>query len=498
MHFGEHSPRTSRDPASRLFYYLMVTGSTLFKRPANLKSPPKGQSTIRREIMSVPNDILNLPKALGDGLILRRAAPADTQAVAALNARILAEENEPPQIFEAWTRDLMSGRHPTNTASDFIVVEDTRTTQIVSSACLIPQVWKYENIPFGVGRPELVVTDPAYRRRGLVRAIFGVLHALSAAQGHLVQGITGIPWFYRQFGYEYALPLAGLRTLNLTDIPGLKEGETEPFHVRPATEADIPALLPLYQRQCAGKLVTTHIDEVRWRYDLTGHSPDSLAGVRVFCVLDQNETVAGYFSTGVLSWQGRVTVWEVITAEGISLRAVLPSITRALKTNASSLTTNGEGQSVTGLRFILGEEHPAYEAFDTKLGPFQKPYAWYIRVADVPGFIRHITPVLERRLADSVMTGYSGELKMSFYQGGLRLGFERGRLSEAADWQAPDSDHSWDGAGFPPLVFLQLLFGYRSLSELHYAFPDCWADEEPALLLNALFPKRISLVYPLG
>lgn len=448
--------------------------------------------------MSIMSDTVNLPKALGDGLILRRATPTDTAAIAALNARILAEENEPPEIFEAWTHDLMSGRHPTNTAADFIVVEDTRTAQIVSSACLIPQVWKYEDIPFGVGRPELVVTDPAYRRRGLVRAIFGALHTLSAAQGHLVQGITGIPWFYRQFGYEYALPLMGMRTLNLTDIPGLKEGETEPFQVRPAVESDIPALLPLYQRQCAGKLVTTHIDEARWRHDLTGHSPNSLAGIRVFCVCDQTGTVVGYFSTGVLPWQGRLTVWEVITAAGESLRAVLPSVTRALKTQAESFSTGGGGQNITGLRFALGEAHPFYEAFDAKLGPFQPPYAWYVRVADVPGFIRRIAPVLERRLADSVMTGYSGELKMSFYRGGLRLGFERGRLSEAAGWQPPDSDHSWDGAGFPPLVFLQLLFGYRSLSELRYAFPDCWVDEEPALLLNALFPKRVSLVFPLG
>jgi hypothetical protein len=45
---------------------------------------------------------------------------------------------------------------------------------------------------------------------------------------------------------------------------------------------------------------------------------------------------------------------------------------------------------------------------------------------------------------------------------------------------------------------LQLLFGYRSLAELRYAFPDCWADEEPTLLLNALFPKQSSLVFPLG
>jgi hypothetical protein len=96
------------------------------------------------------------------------------------------------------------------------------------------------------------------------------------------------------------------------------------------------------------------------------------------------------------------------------------------------------------------------------------------------------------------MSGFSGDLKISFYRGGLRLVFEGGRLAEAADWQAPPTNEEWDGAGFPPLVFLQLLFGHRSLEELGYAFPDCRADEEPTLLLNALFPKRTSWVVPLG
>jgi hypothetical protein len=96
------------------------------------------------------------------------------------------------------------------------------------------------------------------------------------------------------------------------------------------------------------------------------------------------------------------------------------------------------------------------------------------------------------------MSGHSGELKLSFYRDGLRLVFEQGRLTEVAPWPVPESNQQWDGAEFPPLVFLQLIFGYRSLEELRHAFPDCYADEEPALLLNALFPKRVSLVFPLG
>jgi predicted acetyltransferase len=69
--------------------------------------------------------------------------------------------------------------------------------------------WEYGGIPFGVGRPEIVASDPGYRERGLVRAVFELLHARSAALGHMAQGITGIPYYYRQFGYEYALDQGG-------------------------------------------------------------------------------------------------------------------------------------------------------------------------------------------------------------------------------------------------------------------------------------------------
>jgi hypothetical protein len=437
---------------------------------------------------------------VAEGLILRRATPADTEAVAALNGRILADENESPEWFAAWTRDLMSGRHPTNTAADFVVIEDIQTEQLLSSACLIPQIWRYEDIPFGVGRPELVVTDPAYRRRGLVRAIFETLHALSDAQGHLAQGITGIPWFYRQFGYEYALPLGGSRNLNLTDVPSLEGDAAEPFQVRPATPADIPVLMNLYQRRCTGNLVTTQIDAERWRYDLNGHSPESVQKLHVNCLLDQAGHVIGYFTISALPWGGHLTLWELEVAEGISLRAALPVVTRALKAQAEAYQSNigSQPKPLTGLRFALGLENPAYEAFEAKLGPFQPPYAWYVRVPDLPGFIRHITPVLEKRLAASVMAGFSGELKITFYRHGLCLTFTAGRLTEVATWTPPESNQQWDGAGFSGLTFLQLLFGYRSLAELRYAFPDCWADEEPTLLLNALFPKQSSLVFPLG
>jgi hypothetical protein len=450
--------------------------------------------------MSIPHNKLDLPKPLGEGLVLRLSTSEDVEAIATLNERVLLEAHEPPHIFSAWTKDLMSGRHPTCTPTDFVVVEDTQTGKLVSSTGLIPQTWQYEDISIPAGRPEMVVTDSAYRRRGLVRAVIQEIHALSAAYGHLVQGITGIPWFYRQFGYEYALVFGGWRNLALRDIPKLKEDESEPYQVRPATAADIPTLQRLYQRSCAGKLVTSQMTEARWLYDLQGHQPESIQAQQFYCITTVEGRVIGYYQIPGQIWRERIGVWHIAVDAGISLAAVLPTVLRSLHERGTALAAqaNPDAESLLGIRFMLPQEHPVYEVLAAKLGPSHPPYAWYIRVPDLPKFIRHIAPVLERRLVNSPLSGFGGEVKLTFYRSGLRLTFEQGKLREAVDWQAPETNQKWEGAGFPPLVFLQLLFGHRSLDELRYAFPDCWADDEAALLLKILFPKQDSWLFPLG
>ena len=155
--------------------------------------------------MSKDSILSQLPMDLGDNLKLRFATPDDTDTLAEFNTRLHEAESVGPNV-----RDLMSGEHPTCKASDFTVVEDTQTGKIVSSACLISQIWTYSGIPFKFGQPELVATEPEYRRRGLVRKQFEVIHALSAVRGELMQGITGIPWYYRLSGQRNWLQVSSI------------------------------------------------------------------------------------------------------------------------------------------------------------------------------------------------------------------------------------------------------------------------------------------------
>ena len=78
---------------------------------------------------------------LGDGLVVRRATPADVEAIVRLNSEVhydLPGRTPNPRIA-AWTRDLAAGRLPGFGVDGFCLVEDTRRGAVVSSLCLIPQ-----------------------------------------------------------------------------------------------------------------------------------------------------------------------------------------------------------------------------------------------------------------------------------------------------------------------------------------------------------------------
>ena len=167
-------------------------------------------------------------------------------------------------------RRLMHGDHPFMGSRDFAVIEDTSRegNPVVACACLWKHTWTYEGIPFSVGRPEMVATDAAYRNRGLVRALFEMVHERSEAEGDLVQAITGISYFYRQFGYEYALELEDRCVTPIALIPKAKEGASEPFTLREATASDISEIAELYNRRRAGSIVSESISHKQWRYEI--------------------------------------------------------------------------------------------------------------------------------------------------------------------------------------------------------------------------------------
>ena len=431
---------------------------------------------------------------LGDGLILRRSTPEDADALAEFNRAIHTDNDPDGQCIAAWTHDLLTLPHPTFHPDDFTIVEEIATGRIISSMNLISQAWSYEGIPFGVGRPELVGTLAEFRNRGLVRIQFEDVHKWSAERGEMVQAITGIPFYYRQFGYEMVLDLDGRRFGYEAQVPKLKEGETEPYLIRAARESDLPFIEQLYEQTKQRSMISCERTAELFRYELTGRSESNNCWVN--CMIeDKTGELVGYFRHPGYA-QGNLAAARYEVKPGISWLEVTPSVVRYLWAKGQEFAQR-DGMSCDSFGFTLGAAHPVYEALGDRLPRVHDPYAWYLRVPDLRGFLNQIKPVLEKRLAESLAANHSRQIRISFYRTGLQMVIQHGKIAAIEPWK-PEPGAEGDAA-FPALTFLQLLFGYRSFKEMEYFFADCWCNSEHVrVLLNILFPKKLSNVYPVA
>jgi hypothetical protein len=232
--------------------------------------------------------------------------------------------------------------------------------------------------------------------------------------------------------------------------------------------------------------------------------PEAVERWSPYLIVDSSDHAVGCLRLWPARWGSEVNVSNLSLEEGVALVAVVPSVLRGARALAEvTVPVRLETPAADSVRFHqLSHQHALKGVLDEIVPvrvtyPFSAyPDLWYIRVPNLPRFITHIAPVLDRRLAASAQAGYTGELTLNFYRGGLRLEFADGKLTAAEDWERP----LWGSAKMscPPLVFLQLLFSYRSLHELCSIQPDVWTEGiEAAPILDALFPKRDSSLIPL-
>jgi len=173
--------------------------------------------------------------ALAEGLALRSARPSDLDQIGALlTARGEAADAEDHVLVMA---DSDGGWDSCAVVADGARIVSTLTLLDEQLRVAIPGTDRVVAVP--AGQVELVATDRNYEGQGLVRALMAWAHERSAGRGHVVQLMVGIPYFYRLFGYSYAIDVQPDQT-----VPNpltLADGST----VRAAGAADLPTLAAL-------------------------------------------------------------------------------------------------------------------------------------------------------------------------------------------------------------------------------------------------------------
>jgi predicted N-acetyltransferase YhbS len=413
---------------------------------------------------------------LGDGLVMKTAENQDDiEQVVKLDNVI---HNE---MVGHLCRQLFTN-HPNVQPSDLIFVEDENTGEAISTLCLIPWEWKYEDVTIKVGEMGIVATQEQYRRRGLIRKQAEYHRKLLNDGKYDISIIQGIPYFYRQFGYEYAIPLERHCNIEFHQIPQPNENEKSRWTFRLANPDDLAEIERLYEESVKSLAIHSVRNKAIWQY-LTENSPRTCTALEMWIIEDVNKKIAGYFFIQLYPFSSNaLTVGEVSKLTYDMSLAVLQhlkeiAIQREKPYIRLNLPANCELVKVA-------VHHGAVD-----LGG----YAWQIFIPNMARFLRKIAPVLERRLVDSAFAGLTDVVRIAFYKEKLAIHFENGKIKNieelgfSSDW--------WEPIQIPPRCAIPLFFGYRNREESKDFWKDMGAQPKYAYLLDVLFPKMGSFIY---
>ncbi|MFN8024383.1 MAG: GNAT family N-acetyltransferase [Acidimicrobiales bacterium] len=386
---------------------------------------------------------------------LRRARPDDLDGIADL----LAARGEPADAV-----DLRLVAADPDEGLDHVFVA-TAGERVVATATLLRETVRLGGVDLPAGQVELVATDPEFEGRGLIRSLMAMAHERSHARGDLLQVMIGIPYFYRQFGYVYSMPIPLTRSLRADADIGPDAG-ADGVTVREAGVADIPAMHALQERTQSAVEVSMPHSPGCWRWLVARDGS----------------------SQWVAEADGRVvaTARALPPEEGMVLGEVAgdPTGVRALLRHARGLSDSVDVMDRDGT--------PEGALLEPLLTPEDDPDAarhwYYLRVARVAPLLEALRPVLGRRWLEAGGDGRDpAEVLVSSYRSHVRFRLDGDGMGPVAAGGALQAPVSNGGSGVPPDVIGPLLFGPHGAAGLERRHADVLLGRQRELM-TALFP----------
>jgi predicted N-acetyltransferase YhbS len=340
---------------------------------------------------------------------------------------------------------------------DFLVAEVDGT--VVSSLALIGGTIELVGTPLDYVQIEFVVTDPTYRNRGLVRSLIEVVHAAAEVSSVPLSIIWGLEYFYRQFGYSYAIVEPRRHRLVDIDI-----SQPDGFECRLATPSDIVALDAL-QASCQRHAdLVAPSSEARWLWVLQ---------------LDHHPVVVAE-EDGRIEAMARVYVdesgVEMTETAARSVQASDAVIGFARSLGPPGLEVVVPDRSGGGAHFLRGRNEMLMERG-----------AIFVRATNPGMLFEQTMGALNERLGRSSFATWSGSLLLSMYTHGLEIVVERGAITRIGAYSPDSAPPRGDEAAVPPDLVADLFLSEMGAIGLEERYPDVVFGDQRALM-QTLFP----------
>lgn len=392
-----------------------------------------------------------------DGIVVRSAQAGDVEQILAMVGDRL-DENGVPDAAAALAGVDGPGR--------FVVAVDG--DRVVAVTALWQDRVRVGPTVLPSGQIDFVASLAGYGGRGLVRDLMNMVLARSAARGDLVQVMLGIPYFYRQFGFSYVIPVPTPYELRADADLAVPDG----LEVREAGPGDLPGVRRLQDAVQAGYDVAMPHSDDTWR---------SLAAAETvaFRVVNDGSAMSGFarhkIGAGQAAGDGPhdITVAEVAAIGVGPVRALLADA-RTQARGGNVMVKDRPGAAVSAVLPAIGLAH-------------QETDMYMVRVADPVALLDALRPTLSARLKASHFARESGDLLVSYYRGGVVLTYSAGAVTAVRSAQGKQGPVAAGGIGVPPDVLPDLLFGPHGAARLEHLHADCNLGPQRTLA-DALFP----------
>jgi predicted N-acetyltransferase YhbS len=379
---------------------------------------------------------------------IRAARTEDIEGISALiGERIGDEDAEEAEIV---LRDPDFDRQRWFVAAD--------GDEVLSTAAIFPGQLRFGGVTMLAGAIEFVATSERAEGQGLVRRLLDEIHRTASSRGEMLQWIVGITYFYRRFGYEYAIPVDGMHLFAADTAPPRPEG----WSVRAAEHGEIETIAR--SQESFARVADVSITATKWVWDMYRRSPN----------------------------------YEVVVAEGPREQA----FGRIYAWDEDRYLTDIVAQSVAGAAALISAaaddgqwdvsvlSRPGARRYLEELAPWTPSHdAYYLRVADPVALLEAIRPELTRRLEGQSEPDPAEDALISLYGSSIRFAYARRRVGPIRREGAVPGPISEGGSGVAPDQIVSLILGplgAAGLAELH---PDVNLGEQ-ADLMEALFPPQ--------
>ena len=421
---------------------------------------------------------------------IRQATDQDRPAIVDTIRAVFNGDEEFAQIANFFTSSLHANSRP---ETAWIAV-DRLNGRIAAVEMTATMTWMYDGISLKVLVLLLTGTHPDYRGCNAMPLIHEKLNEWMLENEYDIAFVEGVPWYYRRLGYQ---PL-GLRPDSTAyDRFSLPKGKKnlEKLAIRPFEEKDLPLAVELLACKAKDMLYSFTYDE-KWAKMFTlDYFEESRDLSATICGV--NGEAIGVILSYTKNCRGDMYLLDYVLKPDVSHLEVTPAVMEFLAMEGDRQMNEHGGCKKIVMPYDVNTREILMDCLQGVVYVNKQS----CKLIDIPGYIKKIAPILERRIAASPICGYTNVVGIQLFghKQGLTITFKNG-LVEDVDWRDVDFVKNSLAIQIPYEKFIRLIFGVECIDDMRQEHREVNSkngerlNNEMRLLLKVMFPKKLSYV----